>query len=289
MVMVLASATAYGTTPILAKFAYGVGLGPQQILAVRFLFAATGMVMLSSATGTNLLRFGARRAATIGAMGAVLYTAQGLTFFLALRSLPASLVALISFTYPTMVVLFGWTFMGRSILPMHALALIASIVGVGLLLGGIRIQLGWGLLFAIANPFVYTAYLLIGEKVMDKGQALATSSIIIAGAAIGFCVIAGLTGELRPPPSAQGWAITVTMALVPTMLGISLLLGALPRIGAARAAVLSTWEPVVTVALAAVLLAERLSLVQLLGALVLLAAVATLQFGQTAPVAVVEH
>jgi drug/metabolite transporter (DMT)-like permease len=61
------------------------------------------------------------------------------------------------------------------------------------------------------------------------------------------------------------------------MIAISLFLASLPRIGAARASLLSTLEPVVTVLLAAALLGDRLSPLQLLGGALVLVAVITVQ------------
>jgi drug/metabolite transporter (DMT)-like permease len=57
------------------------------------------------------------------------------------------------------------------------------------------------------------------------------------------------------------------------MVGMPALVGALQRIGATPTAIVSAGEPVVTLALAAVLLAERLTALQLVGgALVVIAA-----------------
>jgi drug/metabolite transporter (DMT)-like permease len=61
------------------------------------------------------------------------------------------------------------------------------------------------------------------------------------------------------------------------MIAISLFLASLPRIGAALAALLSTVEPVVTIALAAVILGERLSAVQFVGGALILLAVIVVQ------------
>jgi len=61
------------------------------------------------------------------------------------------------------------------------------------------------------------------------------------------------------------------------MIAISLFLAGLPRIGAARSSLLSTWEPVVTVLLAAALLGDRLSAIQLLGGAFIIAAVILVQ------------
>jgi len=64
---------------------------------------------------------------------------------------------------------------------------------------------------------------------------------------------------------------------VPTMIAISFFMAGLPRIGANRASLLSTWEPVVTVLLAVIVLGDRLSLVQAVGGLLVLLAVVVVQ------------
>jgi drug/metabolite transporter (DMT)-like permease len=64
---------------------------------------------------------------------------------------------------------------------------------------------------------------------------------------------------------------------VPTMVAISLFLAGLPRIGAARSSLLSTWEPVVTVLLAVLILGDRFSAVQAVGGVLIIAAVVVVQ------------
>jgi len=92
-----------------------------------------------------------------------------------------------------------------------------------------------------------------------------------------LCVVAGVEGRLGLPHTTGAWAVSVGIAVVPTMVAISLFLAGLPRIGAARAALLSTLEPVVTVSLAIVLLGDRFSLLQALGGVLVLLAVIVVQ------------
>jgi len=275
--MVLTSASAFGTLSILAKLAYRAGLGTQQTLAFRFVLAAIGMWGLALFMRQNPLRFRRRDLVTLIALGAVFYTAQSLTYFTALRSLPASLCVLIAYIYPSLVVLAGWLFLRRSVSAWHGVALIASFLGVALLVGGAHFQIAWALICAIASPTIYTGYILLGERVMGSVPAVGASAVIVSGAAIAFCIIAAFTGELALPVTAQGWAVGFAIALIPTMVAISLFLAGLPRIGAARSSLLSTWEPVVTVLLAVVLLGDRLSLVQVLGGVLVLLAVGVVQ------------
>ena len=284
--MVLVSATAFATLAIFAKLGYAAGLQTQQLLAFRFVLAALGMVVLAFLLGHDFMRLRRREVATLLAMGGLFYTVQSLTYFLALRTLPASLVVLIAYIYPSLVVVAGWLFLDRSITAWHLVALIASFVGVIMLVGGARFQVSWALMLAIASPVIYTGYILMGERVMSTAPPLVASAVIMTGAAFGFSLLALLTGQLLVPPSMQAWGICIGIALVPTMLAISLFLAALPRVGSARAALLSTWEPVVTVILAVVLLRDRLTWIQVVGGVLVLLAVVAVQMSR--PLKVVE-
>lgn len=275
--MVLISATGFGTLAIFAKLGYASGLGTEQTLAFRFSLAAVGMWALASALGQQPWRLARRDLVTLGLLGAVVYTGQSLTYFIALRTLPASLVVLIAYIYPSLVVVAGWIFLGRKVSIWHGVALAASFVGVAMLVGGARFQFAWALVFAIASPAIYTGYILIGERVMRSVPAVGASAVIMSGAAFAFCVLAAFSHELAPPRNVNGWAVAIGIALLPTMLAISLFLAGLPRIGAARAALISTWEPVVTVILAVVLLGDRLSAVQVAGGVLVLLAVVVVQ------------
>lgn len=275
--MVLISATGFGTLAIFGKLAYASGLGTEQTLAFRFTLAAVGMWALATVLGQHPLRLAKRELVTLVLLGAVVYTGQSLTYFIALRSLPASLVVLIAYIYPSLVVVAGWLVLRRKVSVWHGVALAASFVGVAMLVGGAHFRVAWALVFAIASPAIYTGYILMGERVMRSVPAVGASAVIMSGAALAFCALAAIGHQLAPPRNVNGWAVAFGIALFPTMLAISLFLAGLPRIGAARAALISTWEPVVTVILAVVLLGDRLSAVQVAGGVLVLLAVVVLQ------------
>ena len=275
--MILGSATGFATLAIFAKLAYRSGLGTEQTLAFRFLLAAAGMWIVAMVIGQNPLRLNRSRLVTLLALGGLVYTGQALTYFVALRSLPASLVVLIAYIYPSLVVIAGWLFLRRSVSRWHWVALAASFIGVAMLVGGARFALSWALVLAIASPTIYTGYILIGERVMNSVPAVAASAVIMSGTALAFCLLASLNHELALPRNPDGWAVAVGIALFPTMFAISLFMAGLPRVGAARAALLSTVEPVITVLLAVVVLGDRLSLIQVIGAVLVLVAVIVVQ------------
>ena len=89
-----------------------------------------------------------------------------------------------------------------------------------------------------------------------------------------YTLVGILLRDWRPPATGQGWAIILAMILFSTILPLATLLAGLARVGPTTASLLSTLEPVFTIALAVALLAETVSPAQLGGgALVLMAVV----------------
>src|SRR5258708_11232454 len=195
--MVLISATGFGTLAIFAKLGYASGLGTEQILAFRFLLAAIGLIAVVLVLGRNPLRRRRNQLLTLFGLGAIVYTGQSLTYFVALRSLPASLVVLIAYIYPSLVVVAGWLFLRRAVSAWHGIALGMSFLGVALLVGGAEFHLSWELVLplvlAIASPTIYTGYILIGERVMASVPAGPPSAAIMSGAPPPFPLPAPLT------------------------------------------------------------------------------------------------
>ena len=99
-------------------------------------------------------------------------------------------------------------------------------------------------------------------------DATATATVI--------CVIGGLVlgdAELTPSWPSAGWLIT--LALTSQVLGWLLITTSLPRLPAALTSLLLTVQPVGSVALGALILSEAPSSLQLLGVVIVLAALIT--------------
>ena len=279
----LLSAVAFGTLAIIAKLGYQAGLQPAQLLSLRFLIAAAGMLVVALAARQNPFRLPRRKVLNLLVMGALGYFGQSTAFFFALQRLPASLVELVLYTYPAMVVIAGWLLFRQRIPRVHLLALAGSFAGVALLVGKVQLGGGPALLLAIASPVLFTVYILVGARVMAGVPGIAAGFLSILGTALTWTAVAAATGTLRPPAGGAQWAAVLALALLPTMFAISAFLAAMPRIGASRTALLSTVEPVVTVTLAFALLGDRFGLLQVVGAALVLGSVLLLQLPQSPP------
>lgn len=274
--LVAASATAFGAMAIFARWAYEAGVDLWGILLPRFAIAAA--VFLSIARWRRL-RVPAGRHAGLLALGAI-YVAQALCFFGALRLLPAGMVALLLYLFPVFVVLAARALGHERLTARRGLALATSLAGVGLALGPDALRDAGGLdprgvALAVGAACVYAAYIVAGARITRDVPPIAASAVIMSGSAAliaGIVAARALLGhDIALPTDRIGWGAVGAAAIVSTVIAVSTFFAGLTRLGAARASVVSTLEPVVTVVLAMALLGERMAPIQMLGGALVLA------------------
>lgn len=274
VILVILSTLGFGSMAWFASTAYASGVTPSTLLALRFVLASLLLAPLVWFKGWRLPRGG--NLAGYVLMG-LLYTAQSQSYFNALLYASSGLVALLVYVYPVLVTLLalmlGWEKADRQLL----LLLVFASCGIAITIGGERHGNAAGIALGLLAALIYSVYILLGKRLSTSAQEsgrnthpLAASVVILATAACGNLGLA-LWDGIALPGSLAGWAAVSMIALFSTALAIGFFLIGVQRIGASRASIVSTFEPVVTLVIGAVLLNERISLAQIVGgALVLL-------------------
>ncbi len=282
-VLCLVSAVGFGAMAIFGKFAYEAGVSPETLLLVRFGLAALllGSVVLLRPDLRRVPggRPGGRVLAIAVALGAIGYATQASLFFAALQRMDASLLSLLLYTYPVLVTVAA-VLLGRDRLtPARVAALVAASGGTLLvLLGAVRGSVPLvGALLAFGAAITYTIYILVADTVVHRLPPVLLSTLVMTGAAGTLGARTLLTGGPDLYFGAAGWFWLGCIAVVSTVVAMLAFFAGLQRVGPSTAAILSTFEPVVTAALAALSLGETLTRVQMAGGLLVLFAVAILQ------------
>ncbi len=277
--LTITSAVTFGATGVLAKAAYSSGVSVSSLLGARFAIAAALLWAIVAIRRTSLPP--ARLAAAALALGAIGYAGEATLYFSALERLDASLVALLLATYPAVVVVVAIALGRERADRRRAIALCASIGGAVLVLGGARVSGldGLGLAFAASAVVAYATYVLLADRVAGRVDGLTLAALVITGAAIGTLALGGSTGSLDFALDARAWTTIGALAALCTVVPIAAFLIALPRIGPGTASILSSFETVIAVLLAALLLGDALGPAQLAGAALVLGAALLLQLG----------
>lgn len=268
--LIALSASGFGAMAIFARMAYASGADLTGILAFRFSVAA---LVLGGIVWLRRTAFPPRGQGWIAcAMGGIGYVGQSACFFGALQFASAGLVALLLYLYPVLVSLLAALLLGERLSGLKIALLIVSFAGVALTIGGGAGQpIGIGL--GIAAALIYATYITVGGRFLPGADPLAVSTLVCASAAVVFLSWAAVNGA-KLPTSAGGWWALLGIAILSTVVAILTFFAGLARLGASRAAILSTLEPVVTLALAAAFLHEAVSAWQIAGGAMILGSAA---------------
>lgn len=296
--LVALAAVCFGTLGPITRFADEAGVGSLAIVAWRAGIGATAMILLlltlRGAAGRRpvaLRELPSRDRWFIGA-ASVANLVLNLAMFIAFVRVEIGLALLVFYIYPAFVAVASIIWFGDRLDAVRWSALGLSMLGLTLTLTGSGDlgeldPLGLGLAFvaALAQAF----YVLSARHGFARIPPVESAALTMGGAALGYVAIALVTGQLV----ALGAPLASSQALVPVILA-GVIGAAIPTLcfitgirllGAPRAAILATLEPVVGVALAAWLLNEQPTALQLIGGALILVAAVLLQLGPRAPVA----
>jgi drug/metabolite transporter (DMT)-like permease len=298
--LVVVSAAGYGSGSVLAAPIYDTGLDWLALVQWRFLIgAALGWlwVALSSERRGAVRRMPWRQVAVALALGA-LFTGNAGTYYAGLETVPAALAGVLVYTYPVIVAVLSLRFATRLPGRRPWVALGLAVAGTTLALGGIDVSTAppiSGLLLVWASAFIYSVWIILSARLSGErqdrlgsdapaaaepvGDAAVTTTVMMTATA-GVYAAAGLAvGRPMDPRSvpAEAWPLLAAVGLVASFLAIQTFYAGARRIGAARAALVSTVEPLIIVVLAWLVLSQTLAPIQLVGAALILTGVIVAQ------------
>ena len=302
--LTILSAFSFGSGALFAKPVYALDVGWHVLMAWRFLVgAALGWAWLllrpSSREGLRSMR---RRDVAVALGLGVLYTGNSATYFAGLETVSASLAALMVYVYPAVVAVLslrvGAPFQGRRAWGALALAM----VGVALAVGNIDVSSAppiSGLLLVAVSPLIYSVWIVLSARLSGEARSgagvdaaggvdpLPAGVVMLSATAATYWASALAFGQpVLPAQIPEGaWFGLIGIGIVSTFIAVLAFYGGAHRIGAARASLISTVEPIWTITLAGLLFQESLGPLQLLGGALILTGVVISQTGRGTPTA----
>jgi len=278
VLLVVISASAFGSTPIWGKMALSSGVNIETLLAFRLALASLFLwgFLLARSANPSALPKGLLRLFLMAGLG---FGITALCFFHALLHIPASLTQMVFFSsYPTLATLLSAWLLRESLNLRKMVALLLVISGGVVMVWSWKQQgnLLWCLL-PLGSGIAYSLYLVLGSKVLAQYPPRTVSLWVITFGAVQFFGYGLALQRISVHLSGQAWALIAIMAILCTVISVLAFFAGLERIGASHAAIISTLEPVVTVFLATFLLGERMSVQQFLGASMIITGIVLLQ------------
>ena len=202
--------------------------------------------------------------------------------FVAMQTVPASLAVIIASTMPLLVAVAGWLVFGTKVQPLGLLGLIAGLIGVVLIMGA-RVQGGVDLfgvfLCAIAVVSLTVATLAV------LGASSGGNVLMI----VGLQMLVGSVLLWIPALTIEVWDITWSWQLVVAFIYTTLVPGLaatlvwfllVGRIGAVKASTFHFLNPFLGVATAAVLLGEKIGVLDVVGVAIIAGGILAVQLSK---------
>ncbi len=275
--LVIASAFCYSMLSIFGKFAFALDLPLLPLLATRFTLGAAILwvwVILARESRRAFRRVPRARVLGLLAWGVVGFSGQSLLFFLALERIPASLTEVLLYTCPAFLALMLWGLTRRRPKGSRLMAILLALLGTWLCAGPIDgVVDPRGAALATLSGFWYAAFLIWMHRLTPGIPGAVSGAYIITGAALAVSAAALVGGGgFLVPRGAAAWGCVLGIVVSATVFGFVLFVAGLKRVGPQVASVLSTFEPLGTLLLAAIFLGERLNGMQWTGAALIIGA-----------------
>jgi drug/metabolite transporter (DMT)-like permease len=202
--------------------------------------------------------------------------------FVAMQTVEASLASIIASTMPLAVGLAGWVIFRERLSALGVLGLCAGAGGVALIMGA-RMQAGADF-YGIALCFIAVASLTVAT-LMVRGASSGGNLLMIVGwqmlVGAGFLVIPGLMFD-QPEVT---WSVKLVLAfsytvLMPGLVATFIWFWLVQRIGAVKAATFHFLNPFFGVLIAAVLLGETLSVWDIIGVVIIMVGILSVQMAR---------
>ena len=282
--LVIASAFGFSTLAIFGKIAYQMGFHRNEMLAWRFgLSIPVLFVILVCMKALPKNRSAFLKAVALGAVG---IGTESSVYFMTLAKVGAALTEVLLYLYPAFVAVISHFFLKEKMGPKKAACVVLSLVGCVFTVDlHANLQSGGdlsGVFLGALTGFLYAVYLLAGDRLLKDENPLTVGAGIVLGSFLTFGTLAtapSITTSVpaRMPQHLTEWGVLAGMALCASVLPFTTLYAGMKRVGPTRASILSTFELVFAIVLAAVFLGEKLTGLQGVGAFLILLSVLLIQ------------
>ena len=284
LLAMLASVTGYSFLPVFTAKLLDLGVEPTEIGLWRYALTVPIFWLLAwfaARTARARSQSPARPLPRVRLLGiGVLLAMAALCAFFGLQRISAGTYVVIFYTYPAFPALIALT-LGDRLSGWGWVALGLTLIGVMLsvpdfsegLAGGNAI----GVLAALLNAFLVAVIFTLNARILKGQPNRARAAAFMTSGALMTLTVIGLLSGARLPTQPEAWLYLIAMAVISTVMPIFATYVGLQRLGATRAAILGSVEPVLTSLIAATFIGQVMAPIQWLGGLVIVASVVLLE------------
>jgi drug/metabolite transporter (DMT)-like permease len=281
---VLAAALMWASSGTASKALFHLGVTPFQLVQLRVTLASAFLGLVLVLFARPFLRIRLADALSFWVLGGVFLALVQAAYLYTISKMPVAAAILIQYTSPVMVAVYSICFWGEQFTAAKAVALCLSLLGCYLVAGAydvhlLRMNLE-GTLTGIASAALFSAYSLFGERRMHRYRPWTVAFYAFLFAAVTWNILETPFHFVSAGYSPVQWGYIFYIAIVGTLLPFGLFFVGVNHIRSTRACITSTAEPISAGFMAFLFLGEMPEPLQILGGVLVVAAIVLLQLGK---------
>ncbi len=281
---VIVAAVLWASSGTAGKALFGHGITPFDVVQVRLTVSALLLEFIFSVRFRNLFRI---RRIDIGyfcLIGGLVMCLVQITYFYAISKIQVAAAIFLQYLSPVMVAFFSICFWRERLTVAKFIALVLSLSGCYLIVGGYDLDLlkmnSAGILSGLCSALCFATYTLSAERGMHRYSPWTVLFYSLLFAALSMNIFYRPLGYLWAGYTFSQWMWLTYISVMGTLIPFGLFFIGVNHIRSTRAAITATLEPVSAGFIAYLFLREALAPLQILGGALVVGAIVLLQFRQ---------
>ncbi|CAH0345471.1 EamA family transporter [Bacillus sp. CECT 9360] len=273
---VVAAAFLWGIIGLFVKGLTEAGFSPMEIVTIRVVCASLFLLLIGAFKNRNLLKIRAKDTYLFIGTGIVSIVFFNWCYFTAMNMLSISTAVILLYTSPIFVMLFSSFFFKEKITYTKIILIGCTVLGSMLIAGesGLEVSGGenLGYIIGIGAGIGYALYNIFGKLALRKYESFTITAYTFITASVFLLPITRVWNKTETIMVPNTILLILGLGLFSTVIAYLLYTWGLGKMEGSKAAVIATAEPVTAMFLGFLFYDERLSSIQLVGAIIIIGA-----------------
>jgi drug/metabolite transporter (DMT)-like permease len=271
----------WGFSATFAKFLFKHNVDLLTLVQMRSTLSFVVLFVFLSIFKREYLKVPKRDVLRFTLLGVIGIAGSNFTYYFTLNEINVATAIIMQYTAPVLVVLYGVLSRSERITPVKLSAMFLSLLGCAFVVRIFEVQFlnlsKIGLLSGVASALCWAFFNVYGKKVGQRYNVWGSLTFSLMFAGIFWLMFNPPWKILNSDFSLSDWIVFFIFAMISVLIPYFFYFTGLKFIQPSSAIITSTLEPVVAIISAWVIVEEKLSLIQLIGAIFVISAVALLQ------------
>jgi len=277
----VAAAIMWASSGVAGKALFAGGITPFELVQVRVTVSTLLLAIAFGLHSRDLFRIRGRDFVYFFILGGVAMALVQITYFYAVSKIQVAAAIFLQYLAPIMVAFFSICFWRERLTLTKFLALVISLGGCYLVVGGYNLHLiqmnRVGILCGLASALCFASYTLLGERGMRRYSPWTVLFYAFLFATFTWHIIYPPFQYLRAGYSLNQWGWLLYISVIGTLIPFALFFIGVNFIRSTRASITATLEPISAGFFAYFFLGEVLEPLQVVGGTMVVGAIVLLQ------------